>query len=126
MLCERTTQRDDSHSKGAALLLCLFVIFIVTVMVVSILDTITLQLSAVRNTADYERALYLANAGVHHATAMLEADDSWRGTVSEGTYPADDSYTATAVNGSDNYTAVVTASGSAGEIQRTVTALIEL
>lgn len=108
------------------MLLCLFVIFIVTVMVVNVLDTTTLQLSTVRSTVDYERALYLANAGVHHAASMLEADTSWRGTVTEGTYPANDSYTATAVNGSDSYTAVVTASGSAGEIRRTVTALIEL
>ena len=95
-------------------------------MVVNILDTITLQLAAVRNTADYEKALYLANAGVHHAAAMLESDSNWRGTVSEGSYPDDDAYTATAVDGSDAYTAVVTASGSAGEIQRTVSALIEL
>ena len=114
------------QQRGAALLLCLFVIFLVTVMVVNILDTTTLQLAVVRNTTDYEKALYLANAGVHHAVAMLEADSSWRGTVSEGTYPADDTYTATAVNGTDTYTAVITSSGAAGEVQRTVTALIEL
>lgn len=95
-------------------------------MVVNILDTTTLQLSAVRNTGDYERALYLANAGIHHAASMLEADGTWRGTVTDGSYPEDDSYTATAEHGPDSYTALVTANGSAGEIQRTVIALIEL
>ena len=114
------------QQRGAALLLCLFVIFLVTLMVVNILDTTTLQLATIRNTVDYEKALYLANAGVHHAAAMLENDNTWRGTVSEGTYPESNTYTATAVDGADDYTAIVTASGSAGEIQRTVTALIEL
>lgn len=118
--------KNRCRRSGAALLLCLFVMFLVTVMVVNVLDTVTLHLSAVRNTTDYERALYLANAGVHHVVVMLESDNTWRGTVSEGSYPDNDSYTATAVDGSDAYTAVVTASGAAGEIQRTVTALIEL
>jgi Tfp pilus assembly protein PilX len=112
--------------RGAALLIALFVISIVTVMVVNVLDTTTLELSALRNSIEYERALHLANAGVHHAAAMLEADSTWRGTVSEGAYPADDTYSATAVDGSDSYTAIVTSSGVAGEVTRTVVATIEL
>ena len=111
---------------GAALLLCLFVLFLVTVMVVNTLDTMTLQLSAMRNTIDYQRALGLANAGVHHAAAMLEDDQDWRGTVTEGSYPAHDTYSATAANGPDGYTVTVTSTGVSGDIQRTVTALIEL
>jgi Tfp pilus assembly protein PilX len=111
---------------GAALLFCLFIIFVVTLMVVNVLDTATLQLSAVRNTIEYERALYLANAGVHHATAMLEADATWRGTVSEGSYPADDTYSATAIDGPNAYTVVIVSNGIAGEISRKVTAVIEL
>jgi hypothetical protein len=95
-------------------------------MVVNVLDTATLQLSAVRNTVEYERALYLANAGVHHATAMLEADSTWRSTVTDGSYPADDTYSATAVNGANPYTVIVTSSGVAGEVTRNVTAVIEL
>ena len=112
--------------RGAALLLCLFVIFVVTLMVVNVLDTATLQLSAVRNTIEYERALYLANAGVHHAAALLEADSTWRGTISEGSFPADDTYSATAADGPNAYTAIVTSSGVAGEVTRNVTAVIEL
>ena len=111
---------------GAALLFCLFVIFIVTLLVVSTLDTTTLQLSAVRNTIEFERALYLANAGVHHAAALLETDATWRGTVTEGGYPADDSYSATAVDGPNAFTVVVTSSGVAGETTRNITATIEL
>lgn len=117
--------RQKSSRSGFALLFSLFIISLVTVMVVNILDTTTLELSAIRNGMDYERALHLANAGVHHAAASLEANSSWRGTVSEGSYPADDTYSATAVDGA-NETVVVTSSGVAGSITRTVQATIEL
>lgn len=110
---------------GAALLLCLFIISVVTLMVVNVLDTTTLELSALRNSIEYERALYLANAGVHEVAAQLEADGSWLGTITEGAYPANDTYEATAVSGT-NYTVIVTSQGVAGEVTRTVQAIIEL
>lgn len=103
----------------------MFIIFIVTILVVNILDSETVELAALRNSIDYECALYLANAGVHHAAAELENLPTWRGTVTEGSYPASDAYTATAVSGANN-TVVVTASGVSGTIVRTITATIEL
>lgn len=106
-------------------MLCLFMIFLVTLLVVAVLDTETLELAALRNTIDYERALFLANAGVHHAAAELESLSTWRGTVSEGAFPVHDSYTATAVDGANN-TVVVTAQGASGSIIRTVIATFEL
>ncbi len=106
-------------------MICMFIVFIVTILTVNVLDTETLELSALRNTIDYDKALCLANAGVHHAAAELEAVSTWRGTVSEGSYPANDTYTATAVDGSNN-TVVITARGAAGGMIRTVTATIEL
>ena len=123
---ERTGSTLQTAGAMIALLFCLFVIFIVTLMLVNILSTTTLQLSAVRNTIEYERALYLANAGVHHAVALLESDSSWRGTVSEGSYPGDDTYSATAVDGMNPYTVVVNSTGVAGETSRKVMAVIEL
>ena len=98
--------------------MCLFVVALTSLLVVAMLDTQTSQLAALRNTKDYERALYLAGAGVHHALAELEADSSWRGTVTAGTYPNDGSYTATAADsGSD---VLVTAIGVSGSISRTL------
>jgi Tfp pilus assembly protein PilX len=111
--------------RGAALLICMFIVFIVTILTVNVLDTETLEFAALRNSIEYEKALYLANAGVHHAAAELESSSTWRGTVSEGSYPADNTYTATAVSGTNN-TVVVTAKGASGGIIRTVTATIEL
>ena len=119
------TKRNAGRRRGAALMICMFIIFIVTMLVVNVLDTEMLELSSLRNTINYEKALYLANAGVHHAAAELESSSTWRGTVGEGAYPANDTYTATAVDGANN-TVVITARGAAGGITRTVSATIEL
>lgn len=118
-------RRTTPPRHGAALVICMFFIFIVTTLVVAVLDTETVELSAVRNSIDYERALYLANAGLHAAAAELEAASTWRGTVTSGSFPDDDTYTATAVDGV-NHTVNVTARGASGGVIRTVTATIEL
>ena len=110
---------QSHHRRGVALLLCLFVIALTSLLVISMLDTEVSQLSAIRNTADFERALYLAGAAVHHALARLEADFAWRGTVSEGNYPQNDSYSATAVDGVGGQV-VITGSGVSGAATRTL------
>jgi Tfp pilus assembly protein PilX len=123
-----TTRRArKSHSRrrrGAALLLVLFLVVMVSTLVVNMLSTVAVHYSAIRNTLDYDRALYLANAGVHHACAQLEASSTWRDTVSEGTYPADDSYTASAVT-AGSYV-LITSQGAAGGVTRKLEATIQL
>lgn len=116
---------QKTRRRGAALLLCLTIIFLVTLLLVNVLDTLTLELSSIRNTIDYERALYLANAGVHAVAAELEASPTWRGTITDGAYPGDDAFSATAVNGTGG-TVVVTSRGVAGAITRTVIATFQL
>lgn len=106
----------------------LFLVFMVSGMVLNILQTETLQLAATRNSIEYEKALYLANAGVHDACAQLMSDLTWRGTVTEGTIPPAtvlSGYSATAADdGSGNV--LVTATGYSGHGSRTVQATIEL
>lgn len=108
-----------SRRNGVALLLCLFVVALTAMLVLSILDTEVSQLTALRNSTDYERANYLAGAAVHHALAELEEDYGWRGTVTDGTYPADDTYSATAVDG-DPGEITVTGIGISGGVTRTL------
>ncbi len=117
--------RCKTTRRGAALMFAMFIMAFMTLMVVNVLDTTTLELSALRNGMDYQRALFLANAGVHEAAAQLEADDTWIGTITNGAYPADDTYEAVAVAGA-NYTVIVTSKGVAGNATRTVQATIEL
>ncbi len=60
--------------RGAALMMALFVMMICSMIVITILDTQTLQFTALRNTMDYDRARYLAESGVQHSLAFLEKD----------------------------------------------------
>jgi hypothetical protein len=86
----------------------------------------TVYQSALRNTIEYEQALYLANAGIHHAVAELETSTAWRGTVTAGSYPASGSYSATAVNGATSGTVDVTSTGVAGETTRRLQATVQV
>jgi Tfp pilus assembly protein PilX len=121
------TSRNDTSSvnprpkrRGIALLICLFVLSLVTVWAVDMLESASVYQSALRNTIEYEQALYQANAGVHHALAQLETDLNWRGTVTAGSYPASGSYAATAVTGATAGTVDITSTGVAGETTRRV------
>jgi len=114
----RYRTRNCARRHAVALLLCLFVLSLVSVWVVGMFQSATVYQSALRNTIEYEQALYLANAGVHHAVAELENDVNWRGTVSAGSYPASGSYSATAVNGVTAGTVDITATGVAGGATR--------
>jgi type II secretory pathway component PulK len=118
--------RKQATRQGVALLLCLFVLSIITVWLVDMLNSQTVYQSALRNTIEYEQAVYLANAGVHHATAELELNTSWRGTVTAGGYPASGSYSATAVDGAAAGTVDVTSTGVAGEVTRRVQATVQV
>ena len=118
--------RRAPRRRGVALLLCLFVLSIVTVWLVDMLNSQTVYQSALRNTIGYEQALYLSNAGIHHAVAELESDVAWRGTVTAGSYPASGSYSATAVNGATSGTVDVTSVGVAGEVTRRLQATVQV
>ena len=104
--------------RGIALLICLFVLSLVTVWAVDMLESASIYQSALRNSIEYEQALYQANAGVHHVLAQLEVDVAWRGTVSAGSYPASGSYSATAVTGATPGTVDITSTGVSGETTR--------
>jgi Tfp pilus assembly protein PilX len=118
--------RRRGHRGGMALLMCLMVLSIVTVWLVNMLDSTTVHQSALRNTIEYEQAVYLSNAGVHHAVAELENDTDWRGTVSAGSYPASGSYSATAVDGAVAGTVDITSYGVAGEVTRTLLSTVQV
>jgi Tfp pilus assembly protein PilX len=109
---------------GVALLMCLFVLSIVSVWTVNMFQSATVYQSALRNNIDYEKSLYLANAGVHHAMAELENNLAWRSTVTAGSYPASGSYSATAVNGSVAGTVEITSTGVSGGATRRLLATV--
>ncbi|MCI0332159.1 MAG: hypothetical protein L0228_02905 [Planctomycetes bacterium] len=124
LACRRRSAKQPRG--GIALLICLFVLSLASVWTVNMFQSATVYQSALRNTMEYEQALYLANAGVHHALAELETDVIWRGTVTAGSYPATGSYSATAVNGATSDTVEITATGVAGGATRRLQATVSV
>ena len=117
--------------RGAALMLAIFVMTVTSVLVISIVDTQMLQFSALRNTMDYDRARYLAEAGVAHALGVLEQD--WDSTTLRTTgiptteFPASsgNTYSATVTDGA-NGTVIVSSSGIAGPYTRSLQITVKM
>jgi Tfp pilus assembly protein PilX len=109
---------------GIALLICLFVLSLVTIWTVDMLESASIYQSALRNSIEYEQALYQANAGAQHVLSQLETDILWRGTATGGSYPASGSYSATAANGAVAGTVDLISTGVAGATTRRVQATI--
>jgi len=122
----RTNACRARRPRAIALLICLFVLSLVSVWTVDMLESASVYQSALRNSIEYEQALYQANAGVHHALAQLETDLNWRGTVSAGSYPASGSYSATAVNGATAGTVDVTSTGVSGGSTRRLLSTVQV
>jgi Tfp pilus assembly protein PilX len=121
---KETTCRFARRERGVALLVCLFILSLISVWVVNMFQSATVYQSALRNTIEYEQAIYLANAGVHHAMAELEIELDWRGTVTAGGYPGSGSYSATAVNGAVAGTVDITSTGVSGGATRRLLATV--
>jgi hypothetical protein len=88
-----------------------------------VLNSLTSQMAARRNTVDYERALYLAGAGAHAALAELEADSSWLTGISSTSFGGG-TYSAT-VTDQGNGTRLVTGTGVSGSVTRKVQVTIQ-
>lgn len=117
----RHEQRTSQPRTGAALMVCIFTMVVCSVIVVAMLDTHTLHLSGLRNSVDYERALYLAGAAVHESVAELESDINWRDGIPATEFPAGsgNTYSATVADGSGNQI-IVTGLGNSGGITRSL------
>jgi hypothetical protein len=114
-----------NQARGAALLVCIFVMAMCTAVVVAVLETEMLQMTAVRHTLSYESALYLAGAGAHHALAELEADPAWRTGIPPTEFPSGsgNTYSVTVVDGGSGV--IVTGVGIAGGVTRKVQLTVE-
>lgn len=109
------------------MMVAIFLMVVVSGIVVATLDTTMLQYAANRNTLAWDKARYLAESGVQHATALLEADPEWRTGIPATEFPGGSgcTYSVTVVDGPSN-TIIVTSTGTAGGITRYLTATLEL
>lgn len=125
-LLQTTASATPRSRRGAALLASMFVMTAVSLIVIGMLQTETVQFAALRNTVDYDRARYLAEAGMNHALSILESDISWRGTVAKTEFPASSGeyYTAIVTDGL-NGTVQVVGIGESGTFSRTVQVVVK-
>ena len=105
--------------RGAAIIVCIFVILVMSIMVISAIKMQTSRMASVRNTAAYEQSLYVAGAAAHHALAELEADASWRDGFTNIEFPSGSghTYSATISDGVPDGV-IIDASGTADGITR--------
>ena len=101
-----------------------------TLIVIATLDTQTLQYAALRNTTQYDRARYLAEAALQHSLAFLEQDysaaDPNRYDIPWTNFPnADNQYSADVSAGS-NGTLLITGQGRSGQFTRRLTIVIKM
>jgi type II secretory pathway component PulK len=121
MLTPTNYRQSSKHPprRGAAIVVCIFVVLVMSIMVVSALKMQTSRMASVRNTTGYDQALYLAGAAAHHALAELEADTSWRDGLTNVEFPAGSGNTYSVTISDDPPTGVtIDATGTADGITR--------
>lgn len=113
--------------RGAALLICIFTMLIMSSLVVLVLEVGTTEMAITRNTLSLSMALYAADAGVQHALAMLRADRTWRnGFPAPGVEfpPGSGSWYVVTVADGASGEVIVTSTGTVGGLSKTVRATI--
>lgn len=120
------TRRNPSR-RGASLMIAVFVMAICALIVVTTLDTQTLQYASLRNTMDYDKARYLAEAGAQHALAFLEDDITATDDLDWTEFPigSGDRYMAEVTDNGDG-TITVTGIGEAGSVTRRLEILVKM
>jgi len=117
----RAAGRTFRRRSGYAMLIIMFVAAVTAILIIGIVETETIQMSAVSNTVHYERATLLADAGVQHVLSRLEVNPNWTGNVRQTQFPPRStySYTASARTGAGG-TVIVTGTGTSGDVSRTL------
>ena len=126
---EQLPARRPRRARGTALLVCVFAMMIVSSLVVLTLDIQTTEMAITRNTLNYARALYAADAGIQHALAEFRADRTWRsGFPSPGVeYPSGSGcrYVVTVEDGMSGEV-IVTSTGTVGGLSKSLRATIAM
>ncbi len=127
VLAGRPKVSRGRRARGVALLVCMFVMLIVSSLVIFALNMDATEMAITRNTLDLSRALYLADAGIQHALGMIRADRSWRaGFGSPGVEfpPGSGAYYIVTVTDGPGGEVIVTSTGDTGGLSKTVRATI--
>lgn len=118
--------QQQRERTGTVLIAALFVMSVSSIVILAILESQTSHWAALNSTVATEHSLFLAETGVAHGLAILEADNRWRGTVSRMEFPAGSGHFYGAViESGENGAVVVTGTGETSNTTRTVTVTVK-
>jgi Tfp pilus assembly protein PilX len=118
--------RKCKSRRGLAIMVALFVMVVVSGIVIGVCDTTMLQYAANRNSIAWDKARYMAEAGIQHGSALLDADSTWRTGITSTEFPTGSGciYSVTAADGTGT-TVVLTATGTAMGVTRYLTVTLQ-
>jgi type II secretory pathway component PulK len=103
------------HKKGAALLLAIFSLILISLLVIAFLEVTTIDLQIISNHLMHTQALYIADAGIEYAISQLRIDNNWKKTPRPIELPSGSGntydVTYSAVSGKINSRATLTSGG---------------
>jgi type II secretory pathway component PulK len=97
---------NHKKNEGAALLMLLFAISLMSVMYIGYLQLLTTELQISRNQKYSEQALYVADAGIENSIRMLRSNYDWSAGFTNQQFPSGSGNTFT-VTVTNNYPVVV-------------------
>src|SRR5690554_4732512 len=109
------------NEKGGVLVLTLMTTIVLSVLGLAMLPLTVMEYKSSHHFSDFEKAYYIAEAGIEEAIAELNHNWDYSGTPSKNL--GDGQYDIT-VNGTGNSRSII-ASGKIGNIKRTIEANIE-
>lgn len=112
---------------GAALVIALIIMSMLSLLTVSSLEMLTLNVQIANNHIHDLQALYIADAGIEDAIDRLRDDPSWDAGLSGVEFPVSSGNTYTVTIDNSGYPSVViTSSGIVSNFQRSLEAQVEI
>lgn len=99
--------------------MCVFVVAVSSLLLLGVLQSSQTQVTAIRNTLDFERAVQMAGAGVNQAIVTLENNPAFTGTLPVTEFPPGSGMTYTGeVVRTGPSTVTITGIGVSGDVSR--------
>lgn len=82
-------RRHLRKRRGIALLLCIFVAAVTSILLLGILESQRIEMQTVTNVVESERANFMAEAAIHEIKSRLLTSSAWRGKTGWRRIPGD-------------------------------------
>jgi len=123
----RAPRIDPLSPRGAALVIALIVMSMLSLLTVSSLEMLTINIQIGNNHVHDLQALYIADAGVEDAIDRLRDDPSWDAGLSDVEFPAGSGNTyAVTIDNTEYPLVVITSTGTVFNFQRSLEVRVKI